>query len=98
VIELIWSKRAETSFETIAHSIRTNFSKKEEDYFVYQVYEILEVIIGYPKGFPESKVLKGTRKAVIHPHSTLFYRIEGRKQIRLLLFWDNRKNPKKISR
>jgi plasmid stabilization system protein ParE len=92
---LVWNKRAETSLEIIILYIKKHFTQKEEDVFILQVLETLTQINEFPKAFPESRLLKGTRKAVIHPHTTLFYRIE-KKNIRLFLFWDNRTNPKKL--
>jgi len=93
---IVWNKRAETSFDKITDYIGKHFSQKEEDIFVIQVLETLAAITEFPKAYPETKLLKGARKAVIHPHSTLFYRIESKRKVRLLLFWDNRNNPKKI--
>jgi plasmid stabilization system protein ParE len=96
MIEIVWSKRAEHSFDTICDYIRFEFSTKEEDVFVIAVFEMLKHISSFPKAFPESKRFKNTRRAVIHPHTTLFYRIESKKKIRLLILWDNRNNPKKL--
>jgi plasmid stabilization system protein ParE len=93
---IIWNRRAETSLDKITDYIGENFSQKEEETFLVLVLETLTAIEEFPKAYPETKTPKGARKAVIHPHSTLFYRIESKKKIRLLFFWDNRKNPKKI--
>lgn len=74
------------------------FTEKEDAVFVQNVFNTISSIQQFPKAFPKSglKELKSTRKAVVHPHSTIFYRIE-KDTIRLLLFWDNRKDPKKMS-
>lgn len=93
---IIWNKRAETSLDKITDYIGKNFSKKEEDSFLVQVLETLTAIHEFPKAYPETKRPTGARKAVIHPHSTLFYRIENNRKIRLLFFWDNRNNPDKL--
>lgn len=93
---IVWNKRAETSLDKITDYIGKQFSRKEEDTFVLQVLETLITVDKFPKAYPETKLLKRARKAVIHPHSTLFYRIESKEKVRLLLFWDNRNNPKKI--
>lgn len=93
---IVWNKRAESSLDKITDYIGKHFSQKEEDIFVVQVLETLAAIAKFPKAYPETKLFKGARKAVIHPYSTLFYRIESKGKVRLLLFWDNRNNPKKI--
>lgn len=97
-MQIIWGNRAKASYAIIRLQIREQFSEKEESVFVLKVFETILAIENFPKAFPESKIkrFKQTRKAVIHPHSTLFYRIESGKKIRLLLFWDNRKNPNKL--
>lgn len=77
--EIIWSKRAEHSFDLISEYIRTKFTQKEEDYFVISVVETLTSISHLPKAFPESKQFKNARRVVIHPHTTLFYRTESKK-------------------
>lgn len=80
----------------IREQISEKFSVTEEGNFVGEVFGTLSAISKFPKVYPESKLFKGARKAVIHPHSTLFYRIESKNKIRLLLFWDNRKKPRKV--
>ncbi len=97
-MNIIWGERAIASYKRICNQICQRFSENEEAVFVRQVFETIAAIEKFPKAFPESKSkkLKRTRKAVIHPHSTLFYRFENKNTIRLLLFWDNRDNPAKL--
>ena len=95
-MQIIWSNRSKQTLGAIRLHIRTHFTTKEELEFVNQVIQTIQSINTFPKGFPEWKKPKHARKAVIHPHSTLFYRIQSKKRVELLLFWDNRNNPKKI--
>jgi plasmid stabilization system protein ParE len=97
-MDIIWSDRAKKSYLKIRQDICERFTEKEEAKFVEQVFETINSIQEFPKAFPKSerKKLKSTRKAVIHPHSSLFYRIENKSRVRLLLFWDNRRNPSSI--
>lgn len=101
-MQIIWSARSKKTLGIIRLHIRTHFTSKEELEFINQVIQTIQTIQTiqsintFPKGFPECKKPKQARKAVIHPHSTLFYRIKSKKRIELLLFWDNRNNPKKI--
>lgn len=95
-MKVVWGDRAKKSFSEIRKYIRLKFTEKEDAVFVQNVFNTISSIQQFPKAFPKSelKELKSTRKAVVHPHSTIFYRIE-KDTIRLLLFWDNRKDPKK---
>lgn len=97
-MEIVWSDQADETFDMISAYILDKFTQKEVDDFVIQTYEVIEVIKSYPKLYPLSKMrkLKSTRKAVIHPHSTLYYRISDKKTITLISFWDNRNNPAKL--
>lgn len=91
-MEIVWTEKADESFAEIINSIGKRFTSKEVDKFVIQTYEVLKGIQEFPKLYPESKQLRKARKAVIHPHSTVYYQI-SRKEIQLLFFWDNRRNP-----
>ena len=97
-MEIYWGERAKKSYLKIREDIRKKFTEQEEAKFVVQVFETIRSIQEFPKAFPksENKKLKSARKAWIHPHSSLFYRIESKNRVRLLLFWDNRRNPSKI--
>jgi plasmid stabilization system protein ParE len=91
-MEIVWTEKADETFDEIADWIEERFTQKEVDTFVLTTYEVLDNIEEFPKSYPMSKTLKRVRKAVIHPHSSLYYRIRKR-EIELLFFWDNRRNP-----
>ena len=92
---IIWSNRAVKSLDEIRYYIRENFSDIEEFTFFQKVVQTVQAIKSFPKGFPECAKPKQARKATIHPHSVLFYRIKSKNRIEILLCWDNRNNPKK---
>ncbi|WP_341903775.1 type II toxin-antitoxin system RelE/ParE family toxin [Fluviicola taffensis] len=96
-MQIVWTDKADETFDQINAYILKKFTQKEVDDFVLKTYEVLKVIKSHPKLYPLSKIkkYKSTRKAVIHPHSTLYYRISNKTTITLVTFWDNRKNPKK---
>ncbi|MFT5778064.1 MAG: plasmid stabilization system protein ParE [Crocinitomicaceae bacterium] len=97
-MKTLWSKEADETLDEIYDSIERRFTAKEVDSFALMVHETIRVIENHPKSFPafSSKRMKTVRKAVIHPHSTLFYRIDSKTQITLITFWDNRQDPSKI--
>jgi len=97
-MKIVWTDKADETFDQINNSILEKFTQKEVDDFVLKTYEVLEVIKSHPKLYPISKIRKyrSARKAVIHPHSTLYYRINSKTTVTLITFWDNRNNPKKI--
>lgn len=95
-MEIIWTQKALSSIEEVSDYISLKFSEKEVENFIVSTLKTIETISNFPKSFPASgiKKLKSSRKAVIHPHSTLIY--QNKNTIILLLFWDNRKDPSTI--
>lgn len=90
-MEIHWTQKAEKTFDDILVSIGERFTTKEVDSFVLKTYEVINGIKEFPKLYPVSKKIRNVRKAVIHPHSTLYYQVV-RKEIYLLFFWDNRRS------
>ena len=95
-MEIFWTPEAKASFDEITTFIERKFSIKEVDQFVFETLRVIDSLENYPELFPESKLraLKSVRKALIHPHRSVFY-IYRKNTIVLLLFWDNRRDPKK---
>lgn len=96
-MKAIWSEEASFTFAGIINNISNKFTEREANVFLEQTFSTIDTIELYPKLYPTINVrgLKNVRKAVIHPHSTLFYEI-GKNHIELLFFWDNRDNPEKL--
>lgn len=96
-MKIIWTLDAESSLIEISDDIQNKFSDKEVEKFLVEVQQVLHSIKEFPKAYPKTnfKRIKGCHKVVVHPHTSIFYKIEGSKII-LLLFWDNRNNPKEI--
>ncbi len=94
-MQIVWTNKSEETFDEINAYLLKKFTQKEVDDFVLKTYEVLEIIKTHPKIYPLSGIRKyrSARKAVIHPHSTLYYRISDKNTITLITFWDNRKNP-----
>lgn len=96
-MKAIWSEEASLTFANLVTNISNRFTEREANVFLEQAFSTIDAIELYPKLYPTINIrgLKNVRKAVIHPHSTLFYEI-GKDQIELLFFWDNRDNPAKL--
>jgi plasmid stabilization system protein ParE len=96
-MKAIWSEEASLTFADIINNISNRFTEREANVFLEQTFSTIDAIENYPKLYPTISVkgLKNVHKAIIHPHSTLFYEI-GNNHIELLFFWDNRDNPDKL--
>ena len=65
--------------------------------FTTEVQKVIEQIEKMPNMFVVSKKYKNVRKGFVTEQNILYYRIKPRKkEIELLVFWDNRQDPKKL--
>jgi plasmid stabilization system protein ParE len=93
-IKIVWSKRASLKFDQIVLYLSEEWGEKSAVRFVKSVFDFLEILSEYPKiGSVENKV-KNIRGFTIVKHVNVYYRIKG-DSIMLILFFDNRQNPKK---
>jgi plasmid stabilization system protein ParE len=93
-LKVFWTKRAEKSFDKIIDYLIDNWSEKEVKNFVRKTFTMVNYISQKPRMFSYSIQLD-IYSAVITKQPSLVYRIVDEKQIDLLFFWDNRRNPKK---
>jgi plasmid stabilization system protein ParE len=87
-------KRAVESFDNIVNYINDNWSEKSAKEFVQQTNRLIDQISENPDMCTQ---IEGTdvKKAVITSQTSLYYRVMDQ-LIRLITFWDNRRNPKKL--
>ena len=90
-VEIKWSKKAKKKFDDIVDFIEENWSEKSAKKFVQNTEHTLRLIYQNPKMFTEVDK-KNIRKGIITKQTSVFYRIY-KKHIRIVTFWDNRRNP-----
>ena len=62
--------------------------------FTNAVEKVIKQITETPSLFEESPKYRYIRKGFITEHNTMYYRVKPRKkEIEILVFWDNRRNP-----
>lgn len=91
-LKIQWTKRAEKSFERIVDYLLKNWSEKSAKKFVRTTNKKLEQIAENPKQYEEVINKKGVHRAVITRQTSVYYRVYNR-MVRLITFWDNRRNP-----
>lgn len=96
VFKIIWSPRAEKSYNRISDYILEKWSKKEVKKFNDIASSTILKIVKNPEMFVASKKQKKIRKGFVTKHTSLIYKIKSNKIIELVYFWDNRQNPKKL--
>ncbi len=94
VVEIKWSKKAKATFDDIVDFITENWSEKSAKKFVRKTEHTLMLISQNPKIFAEVDK-KNIRKGIIVKQISVFYRVYNQ-HIRIITFWDNRRNPNNL--
>jgi plasmid stabilization system protein ParE len=93
-LTIVWSRRASLKFDQIISYLIVEWGEKSTKEFFIKVFEFLETLSEYPEiGSIENKE-KNILGFTIVKQVTIFYRITNDK-ILILLFFDNRQNPRK---
>ena len=93
-LTIVWSRRATLKFDQIISYLIAEWGEKSAKEFFIKVFEFLETLSEFPEiGSIENKE-KNIRGFTIVKQVNIFYRITNDK-ILILLFFDNRQNPKK---
>ncbi len=97
-MKISWTPKARrTYFEVIEH-LEKAWTEREIQNFINEVDHLLEQIKQNPEMFEESRKKKNVRKGLITKHNTLYYRVRPRKkELQLIVFWDNRQDPGKLA-
>jgi plasmid stabilization system protein ParE len=93
-LKIVWSKRASLKFDQMVLYLSEEWGEKSAGKFINLVFNFLEILSEYPQiGSVENKS-KNIRGFTIDKHVNVYYRIKG-DSIMLILFFDNRQNPRK---
>jgi len=93
-LEIVWSKRASLKFDQINTYLIEEWGEQSAKQFIGKVFTFLEILSEFPEiGSNENKE-KSIRGFTVVKQVNVFYRIKNDKII-LLVFFDNRQNPKK---
>lgn len=95
-MNVIWTQRALKAYFKVADYLQKEWGDTVVKNFADEVDKLISEIKNTPDMFEASKKYKYVRKGLVTKHNTLFYRIKPRKkEIELLIFWDNRRDDKK---
>jgi len=93
-LKIVWSKKASLKFDLIISFLIDEWGEKSAKQFIGRVFDFLEILSEFPEiGSVENKEKK-IRGFTIVKQVKLYYRIKN-DNIILILFFDNRQNPKK---
>jgi plasmid stabilization system protein ParE len=95
-VNIIWTQRALKAYFKVSDYLQKEWGNTIVVNFADEVDRLIKEIKETPNMFEESKTYKNVRKELVTKHNTLFYRIKPRKkEIELLIFWNNRRDDKK---
>jgi plasmid stabilization system protein ParE len=93
-LKIVWSKRATIKFDQIISYLIDEWGEKSAKQFIGKIFDFLEILSEFPEiGSVENKD-KNIRGFTIVKQVNLYYRIKGDRII-LILFFNNRQNPRK---
>lgn len=95
--EIRLSVKASQKLSKLLAFLETEWSDKVKKDFILKLDDCLRKIQTLPDSFPESEAVKGLRKCVITKQTTLFYKYSD-STIDIITFFDNRQNPKSLSK
>ena len=96
-MEISWTPTARKNYLNVLDYLDKTWTEREVQNFINKVDNLLDQIKQNPRMFEESKKKKNVSKGLISKHNTLYYRVKPRKkELQLLMFWDNRQDPKKL--
>jgi plasmid stabilization system protein ParE len=95
-MKVVWTQKAEKSFNGIVDHLLEAWTIDIAISFVELVDHTVEQIVENPEMFKASEYDKISRAALITKHTTMFYRILDN-SIEIEYFWGNFDNPEKIN-
>ena len=96
-MKISWTPTARRTYFNVLDHLEKTWTEREIQNFINEVDNLLDQIKQNPGMFEGSRKKKNIRKGFITKHNTLYYRVMPRKkELQLLLFWDNRQDPGKL--
>lgn len=96
-LSIVWAPAALKSLDSIVAWLEEHWTRKEADAFLNQAFTVIEILREHPELYEESRKHRNQHKAFITEQVSLIYRHKPKKkELHLLLFWDNRQDPTKL--
>jgi len=93
--EIRWNHLAKEDFYNTIDFLLENWSEKEAQVFIDEVYEIIFILQQGNVDFQHTD-LPGIRRCVIRKQITLFYKIIDDNTIELLRFWNSSQDDQRL--
>lgn len=87
-----WSSKAEADYYAIIDYLLKNWSLREAQHFIDQVYDI-EIILKLGSIDFRKASYRNIIIATLSKHNSILYLVLSKKRVKLIRIWDNRQNP-----
>ncbi len=95
---IVWTELARNEYYDIVKYLLDKWGEKSASKFKNEVELQLSLISKMPKMYPKSSVKKGVRRCVVVKQVAMYYvEFEVEEKIIVARFFDNRKNPNKLT-
>ena len=96
-LKVVWTEHALDELRRTVQYLESNFSDREINRLAEKIETVVRSISRFPDLYPESSQRQGVRRASVTKFNTLYYRTnEERRQIEILSFFPNRKDPEEL--
>jgi plasmid stabilization system protein ParE len=93
---VIWTLKALKTYFKVSDYLQSEWGLAVVRNFADEVEKMIQSIKANPHMLEVSRKYKNIRKGFVTEHNTMFYRIKPRKkEIEILIFWDNRQDDKR---
>lgn len=97
VEEIRWTPLATQSYNSIVNYLETEWSDREIERFISKTNNLLTTLKSHPQMCRPSQKRKNVRIALLTKDTQMVYYYNPQKrQIRLLLFWNSKRDPSKF--
>ena len=91
-MQIIWSKNAQITFDTIVVYLENSFGNNVAKKFIAKADSSIQTIASFPNLYKAISLKQNVRKATISKVCSFYYEINDN-TIVILYFWDNRQEP-----
>lgn len=95
-LRITWTSKADTQLAEAEDYLWEHWTEREIRSFYLSLEKALLEISRHPKRYKKSMRKRGSREYLLSRHTSIFYDFDDR-EVTILLFWQNKKNPKRLS-
>lgn len=98
IYKINWSAKSQNDYFKIIDYILENWGTNSARKFIEIVNHNLKIISIMPKLYPKSQIRNSVRRCLMNKKVSMYYMInESRKEVKIITFYDNRRNEKDLT-